>query len=393
MLTKEVSQKYFENALTGIHKKRTASLFETSWALANGSHLTISSLGSHKEGSAYVKHKIKSVDRLVGNEKLYQEIPFLYDQFFTPLIARYSTLHILVDWSGCCGDKIHMLRASIVHNGRSITIYNEIHPQKKLGNPQVQKRFLAILKKMIPRDKKVVIITDAGFSTPWFSEVLKLGWDFIGRLTGYIMIQLNDSKKWVKVTHYHKTKSHRINYIGKAIIGKKSNTPITGNIYRYKYKCTNRKDRSEYPNQNRRFSKSYKTPWILATSLKNPECGGKFIINCYKNRMQIEQNFRDEKSPRFGFGWRFGRNKGCMKRIAVLCLIAHIAEFFLLHIGIIAEKMGLHKRFQVNTAKTRVLSLLTLARLIIRHGPLPNLEILYEDAFDQLFESYEALYL
>ena len=392
MLTKAVSQKYLNDALISVHAKRANCLFETAWALTGQANLTISSLGANKAGSAYVKHKIKSVDRLVSNEKLHKEIPIIYKHFFQPIIVCAPILYILVDWSGCCRQDIHMLRASIVHNGRSITIYNEIHPQKKCGNRQVQNQFLISLKKMIPIGKNVVIITDAGFATPWFKAVLKLGWDYIGRLTSYTMIRQEKSEKWVKVSSFNKTKSSRIKYIGRALIGKASETPVYGHIYRYKGKKKNRKDKSRYPQQNKRFSNLYKVPWILATSLKKDNYGGKFIKNMFANRMQIEQNFRDEKSARFGFGWRLGRTND-MKRIAILCLIAHIAAFFLLKIGIMAEKLGLHKRFQVNTEKKRVLSLLTLAKQIIKHQPTSTLEKNYTDGIKQLIASYEELSL
>ena len=76
-----------------------------------------------------------------------------------------------------------------------------------------------------------------------------------------------------------------------------------------------------------------------------------------------------------------------MKRIAVLCLIAHIAAFFLLYIGIMAEKLGLHKQFQVNTSKKRVLSLLTLAKLAIKHQPPPILNENYKNGMELLIES------
>lgn len=390
MLTKEVSQKYLNDALISIHSKRANCLFETAWSLTKQANLTISSLGEKKDGNAYVKHKIKSVDRLVGNSKLHKEIPLIYKEFFQPLIASTPTLYILVDWSGCCRQDIHMLRASIVHNGRSITIYNEIHPQKKYGNREVQRQFLASLKKIIPMGKKVVIITDAGFATPWFNAVLKLGWDYIGRLSNCTMVQL-DNKEWVKVKEFHPRKNDRVKFIGKAKIAKASQTPVYGNIYCYKSKQKGRKDKSRYPEQNKRFSAVYKNPWMLATSLKNSAYSGDFIKDMYKNRMQIEQNFRDEKSPRFGFGWRLSRNN-CMKRIAVLCLIAHIAAFFLLSIGIMAEKLGLHKRFQVNTEKKRVLSLLTLGKQIVTWGLQPILYEDYKKGLIQLMATSQELY-
>ena len=391
MLTKEVSQKFFNNALSSIHAKRAQCLFETSWALVNQANLTITSLGYHKDGLAYPKHKIKSVDRLAGNPKLHQEIPIVYKELFQPMLVCMPIIHILVDWSGCCRQDIHMLRASIVHNGRSITIYNEIHPQSKYGNREIQNRFLATLKKIIPIGKKVIVITDAGFSTPWFKAILKMGWDYIGRLTSYTMVNLGSNDKWVKVEALHKTKYNRIEYMGHGRIGKRSDTPVTGAIYRYKAKNKNRKEKSKYPQQNKRFSTLYKVPWIIATSLKKDKHPGKYVMNCYKKRMQIEQNFRDEKSVRFGFGWRLGRSTS-MERIAVLCLIAHITAFFLIYLGTIIEKLGLHKQFQVNTAKKRVLSFLTLGRRAVQYEVLPFNKH-YSIAMMELVNSYRRLIL
>jgi hypothetical protein len=184
-----------------------------------------------------------------------------------------------------------------------------------------------------------------------------------------------------------------IKFIGKVTIGKRSSTPVKGNVYRYKTKLKNRKGVSKYPGVNKSFSKLYKSPWILATSLKNSEYSGKFITDSYQKRMQIEQNFRDEKDPRFGFGWRFSRNK-CHRRIAALCLIAHLAAFFLLTIGIVAEKLGLQKYFQVNTERQkRVLSLLTLAKRILKRSLPPELFEIYKRNLAQLNLSYRALYV
>ena len=246
MLTKEVSQKYFNNALTSIHTTRRNCLFETAWALVNEGKLTISSLGQNKSGKAHVKHKIKSVDRLVGNNKLHKEISVIYKEFFKSIILCTQELFILVDWSGCCGDKSHMLRASIIHDGRSISIYNEVHPQKKLNNTCVQNRFLVALKKMIPADKKVTIITDAGFLTPWFAQVLKLGWNYIGRLPSYLMIKQCE-KEWIKIADIQCKRKNLVQSLGKAILGKNSKTQVYGDIYSYYGKSKNRKEKSKFP--------------------------------------------------------------------------------------------------------------------------------------------------
>ena len=391
MLTKEVSQKFFNNALISTHAKRANCLFETSWALLNEAKLTISSLGQHKSGNAYVKHKIKSVDRLLGNEKLHQEIPSIYKEFFATVIACTQVLFILVDWSGCCGNKNYMLRASLTHDGRSITIYNEIHPKEKAGNRKVQENFLINLKKIVSTNKKVVIITDSGFVTPWFKQVLKLGWDYIGRLPRYIMLKFDGRTEWMKIGAIsHKRKNH-VKSLGGATVAKCSLNPIKCTIYSYQETSKKRKEKSKFPDQNKLYKKIFKTPWVLATSLTPEKYSGIFIKNRYKNRMQIEQNFRDEKSPRFGLGWRFGRTE-CPKRIAVLCLIAHIAIFFLLSIGAMTEKLGLHKRFQVNTEKKRVLSLITLAKQTLKNPMPPNLKK-HKNYLDVFLKSLQKLCL
>lgn len=400
MFTKEVSQKYFNNALITMHKARRDCLFETTYSLLNEAKLTISSLGQNKSGNANVKHKIKSVDRLIGNSKLHKEIPTVYKELFEKLIYCTQELYISVDWSGCCGNENYMLRASLNYDGRSITLYNEIHPKEKAGNRKVQNNFLNNLKKMIPIGKKVVIITDSGFVSPWFMHVLKLGWHFIGRLPRYIMLKFFDKQAWTSVGSIQHKRKNQVKKIGKAILGKCSKNPIKCNVYSYQEKSKYRKEKTKFPDQNKLYKKIFKTPWILATSLNEKEgvdqnqsiYGGNFIKNRYKNRMQIEQNFRDEKSPRFGFGWRLGRTK-CLKRIAILCLIAHIAAFFLMSLGIMAEKLNMHKKFQVNTRSRRVLSFLSLAKQIVKQGVPPNLTKEYENCLDLFLVSFQELSL
>jgi hypothetical protein len=392
MLIKEVSQNYFRNALSSYHTTRVNSLFKACWSLTQQADLTISSLGRCREGNGFVKHKIKSTDRLVGNPHLHRELPTIYRDFYHPYLACMSTLYIVIDWTGCCSQDIHMLRASIVHDGRSITIYNEIHPLDMLGNDIVHKNFLRVLKKHIPLDKQVIVITDAGFVTPWFKAVRKLGWHYVGRIKGNVKILLDDHQRWMKTKSLHRGANSSGHYIGKGIIGKKTSTPVRGNIYRYKkiHKKVKRSDRSRFPDINKRYSLANKTPWIIATSLNG--YGKKFIKEIYSYRMQIEQTFRDDKSPRFGFGWRLSGSK-CMKRMSILILIANLAAFILLTIGLVAEKRCEHRKYQVNTVRNRrVLSLLTLAKQLIYHGCSQELIKAYLEATTDLINSSVRLY-
>jgi len=104
---------------------------------------------------------------------------------------------------------------------------------------------------------------------------------------------------------------------------------------------------------------SSKEPWLLATNIPAESLTSKKLVNLYAKRMQIEESFRDIKSPQYGLGLRHSRTR-CPKRFDVLLLIAMLAEWLLRLIGIIAYKHNWQRAFQANTIRNRpVLSLNT----------------------------------
>jgi hypothetical protein len=76
----------------------------------------------------------------------------------------------------------YILRASLSMSGRSIVIYEECHLKNYENNHSTHKKFLDNLKSILPPAVKPIIITDAGFRALWFKSILKLGWDFVGRI-------------------------------------------------------------------------------------------------------------------------------------------------------------------------------------------------------------------
>ncbi len=116
-------------------------------------------------------------------------------------------------------------------------------------------------------------------------------------------------------------------------------------------------------------------------------------MKLYSRRMQIEQNFRDEKSERFGFGLRasYSRSAG---RIQVLSLLATLSTIVLWLLGFHAENKGLHLRYQANSIKSRrVISYLTLAKNILRHSPLMLRRISLKDVLNNLTRVYHKMVL
>lgn len=333
----------------------------------NDGRLTLTSLGRNLQGQAKVKNKIKSIDRLLGNSILFKESYHIYRQLSQKLLAGAKEAVILIDFSGCCTKEHYVCRASVIGKGRSITIYQEVHPFGMHDNLKVKKEFLRKLKGILPENLKVILITDAGFRTPWFKLVRSFGWHYIGRMRGNSKMRLLAQRKWCEIKDYFKYATKTPTYIGKGLLSTVHEFPL--NVYTFKAKLYGRKvkrmkGRILHIGKQEYYSREKREPWILVSSLQLKAVK---IINLYKMRMQIEQNFRDDKNERWGFGWRYSRTKN-PKRYSILLLIAFIASLLLWLIGKAAETKLLHKDFQANTSKKRTLSYLTLAKQILKHS-------------------------
>ncbi len=116
-------------------------------------------------------------------------------------------------------------------------------------------------------------------------------------------------------------------------------------------------------------------------------------MKLYSRRMQIEQNFRDEKSERFGFGLP-GSYSGTAGRLLVLSLLATLATAVLWLLSYDAENKGLHLRYQANSLKSRrVISYLTLAENVLRHSPLTLKRTALDAILAHLAKTYRSMVL
>ncbi|MFT4100280.1 MAG: hypothetical protein QM674_04415 [Burkholderiaceae bacterium] len=104
---------------------------------------------------------------------------------------------IVVDWSTITRDEsLHLLRAAVSVGGRALPVRDEVHEGGKLGNPDVHKRFLKRLRAQLPGDQDPILISDAGFSVPWFRSVQACGFGCIGRLRGRVLIRPVNEDEW-----------------------------------------------------------------------------------------------------------------------------------------------------------------------------------------------------
>ena len=77
-----------------------------------------------------------------------------------------------------------MRRASLLFESRAIPLLNRIETLKQQGNHDDHVAFLNEFKRIIRPYQLVVIVTDAGYQSPWFNHVKDIIWDFFGRIRG-----------------------------------------------------------------------------------------------------------------------------------------------------------------------------------------------------------------
>jgi hypothetical protein len=163
-----------------MHATRRTALGSMVWAAVQCRTLTVTALGRALESQAREKHTIKRADRLLSNGTLQGELIGIYGHWISRLVGKQQHPVILVDWSTLDEWKRNqVIRASLVTSGRALTLYEEVHARKTAVKRKTHEIFLQRLKRLLPTGCQPVLVTDAGFLTPWFQAVEALGWYWV----------------------------------------------------------------------------------------------------------------------------------------------------------------------------------------------------------------------
>lgn len=371
-----------------VHKKRMTTLIIATTALMNGKKLSVTGLGRAICNQTKTKHNIKRADRLIGSAALNQDRTIIYKAMATHMIGSQRRPVILIDWSDLSADReFHLLRASIPVDGRALTIYEESHHQRYNGNPQVHKRFLKRLNSILPDHCHPIVVTDAGFRTPWFRAIEEMGWDFVGRVGGHMMLSAPGEEDWVRVEQVFEMATTRGRYLGEIDLVRHNS--LRCHAYLLKKKKQGRVKKTVFGERcamkhSEKNAHRERTPWLIVTSLDKRYANTSQIFHLYKTRMQIEEGFRDIKNSRWGFAFNEARCTTTY-RYENLLLVAHLATFAVWLIGKIAELKQWHRHYQANTVKTeKVLSTFFLGLEVIKRGADDFLKSEFTEAMRQL---------
>jgi len=345
-----------------VHAKRLKAMLVVVAGIVRAGRLSLTSVGRGLPSQALVKHSIKRVDRLLGNAAFHRERWVHFAAMCEFLIGERGRVVVVVDWTKVVGC-FHALYAAVATAGRAQTVYLEVHPERRVGTKRIHERFLRSLREVLPRGCRPIIVTDAGFYGPFFREVQRLGWDFVGRVRGITTMRAHGSSTWSNVRGIYRQASAVATDLGLFQLYKK-----TGRGFDARLVLVHKKRAGRHP-WRRRLSSEHastmtagKEPWLLATSLAHSAAD---VVRYYAARMQIEETFRDVKNHRFGWSLRDVRSSS-RRRLEVLLLLCAVAMLAVTLIGLAVERCRLHRHYQANTVKKRVLSLFSLGVAFLR---------------------------
>ncbi|MER3384481.1 IS4 family transposase [Pectobacterium aroidearum] len=387
MPASQVCHKFFSQSLNSLHQYRKNALLDMTVALTRGASLSLTSIGRYLPGPARVKHKIKRVDRHLNSDLMFSDVPAVYQKLVSRLTRSLSLCVIAVDWSGYPSSELSVLRASLLCDGRAIPLMSKVISSQYQNNATVQNEFLDQMAAAIGKDKQVIVVTDADFRSSWFHHIRSLGWHFVGRVRGSLYFQIIGDEEWRMARDI--TSGAKSCYLGFGRLARNASRDCLGHFYTVHKRSTGRKGNQPFPKTDKMYRKSAGEPWLLFTSLMGYK--PREIVKIYSRRMQIEQNFRDEKSERYGLGLRASKSRG-EKRISVLCLVATLYSIIMWLTGYYLESKGINRWFQANSEKSRrVLSYLTLSENVIRQSPRTLSGMNPDRVYDEMASSYRNI--
>lgn len=345
-----------------IHRTRLLAVLAAVVAIVEARRLSAAAVGRALATQTEDKHGIKRMDRMLGNPALQRQWPEFFGAMAGWVLREVKQPVVLVDWTHVTG-RFRALYAAVAFEGRALTVYEEVHHERYLGNTFVQNRFLKRLAALLPEGCKPLIVSDAGFHGAFFRQVKALGWHFLGRIRGTAKARREDGVSYSKAQLYRRA-TRQAKSLGVLSLYTSRQSVSARLVLVHRPRKAKRAATACCGKDEREYRARARDPWLLATSLLTPSADA--IVALYEKRMQIEQVFRDAKNHRFGWCLRHVRSKD-KGRLTVLLMLAALATLAVILLGIAVHVQGRARRFQANTLSRRVLSFFFLGNACLAH--------------------------
>jgi hypothetical protein len=378
MRATRVLQKSLSRSLSTMHKARMRTLLVAVEALVVGRRLTLIDVARSWPGAERIRAPLKAFDRLLSNPHLHGERECIYASMARWLLRGDQPV-IVIDWSDLKADKSWcLLRAAVPVGGRTLPVLDMVFPGAQAGSPQAEKQFLERLKHVVPDTATPILVTDAGYRTPWFRHVEKCGWHWLGRLRHRTLvkpIEAHGKDDWVPSRAlYDLLDGEGTRDMG--LMDTARATPWTCRVVLHCKKPKGRKHRNlkKQPvrsTQSRKSAARQREPWLLVAS-PSLNLSARQLVALYGRRMQIELSFRDLKSHRYGNSFEDSLTR-TGKRTEILLLVHTMAAFAAWLAGLACRATGMDHWLAPNSSTRRLYSVMRVGReALVRSWPMQH---------------------
>lgn len=392
MKVTEILQQDMKFSYPQIHSVRLNTFFTFVRSGMQDQRVSVTYLGRglKDESNTHIKHDIKRADRLIGNHHLHNDRLYFYEHMTSLLVGNKKHPLVIVDWSPINGNEIfQVIRASIPMGGRALTLYEKVYKESELNTKKAHDEFLDALESCLPFDTQPIILSDAIFKTPWFESIERKGWFWVGRVRGNVLLSL-DKKSWSSCKLWFENASSRAKKIDTVYYSKSSEFKCKGVLYKgkngHRIKRKKRGGKSQCTTDKYQQQKATE-PWLLIFNLPSRvSVKANKVVNIYRQRMQIEESFRDTKNGKLGVSLEYANSKS-VERYDNLLLIAAVMLFALWSLGFVSSQLGQARYLQANTIKHRaVLSYVYIGREVVNDYRYCPDEPLFNYIYSQLSE-------
>ena len=349
MRAHQVLQKCLPRSWGSMHALRRQTLSQAVQGLITGRRLTLIDLARSWPGAQRVRAPLKALDRLLSNRHLQAQREAWYAEM-AGVLLRGARPIILVDWSDLKADRSWcLLRAAVPVQGTALPVLEMVFAGRDNGSPRAEKQFLRRLKALLPSAARPIIVTDAGFRTPWFQAVQALGWDWVGRLRGKASIKPAahaPAASWVACRSLYAQASRKPRDLGLQQVTRGQQLLCRAVLYRGPIQGRQRRTRQGKRARNSTSLKCaarQRDPWLLLASPALSELSAQDLVGIYQRRMQIEASFRELKSSRYGQALEHSLTRRG-QRLQILLLISALAGFVCWIAGLDSQATGTAER-------------------------------------------------
>lgn len=328
-----------------LRKTQTANLTLGVFGLIRSRSGILSEIAREVPGARKHKHRLKRLDRFVGNDKVkVSNLINFWCLWVIKIFLRRKYIEVALDWTTLPGN-IQCLMAAVPYSGRALpllwvtTTYQAFKDSQNL----IEQRLVTRLINIIPKEKKIILIADRGFGrAKFFKFLLDLNILFAIRVRADVKIKTN----FGKVINLRKLK-------------------LKPNQVKWFEGVSYRKDGFvSHINLAATIAEESTDSWLIVTNLPKAHTA----ILRYQLRFAIEEWFKDLKHE-LGIEGMQIRNLGKTRK---LMLIAALSYGLLMLVGSVANRLS-NLKDQLITGGNKSASRIWFALRMIHYQLLPSI--------------------